>query len=320
MVELCSRLVFGTGRLKTGDLRVAEQTVRRAYDLGIRQFDSSIGYGAGTAHAVLGSLIRSLPEGELFVSTKIGHLKRDTANFGQLYRSREGLWGLVHECCRTLGHIDLLQIHEADEEYWWSDPSGDGEATFVSPDRSYDFADSPIMATLERAKQAGVVRLTGITGNTTMALSHVAEHVSVDSVMCAYNLDPVFRGGSNRVAHVAHRRNMMFMAAGVLQGGLYRRPLDLPTNYAALPGVAESFRRFDRIQRESGLSAVELVFRWMHSVPGVDRWVFGASRPEQVEETMRILSDGPLPDDLRRNLDSLAVDDLDWRMVTLPPA
>ena len=61
-----------------------------------------------------------------------------------------------------------------------------------------------------------------------------------------------------------------------------------------------------RIEKESGLPALELLLRWALSVDGVDRWVLGASRPEEIEETMAILRRGPLSADLQSALDNLA--------------
>jgi hypothetical protein len=49
----------------------------------------------------------------------------------------------------------------------------------------------------------------------------------------------------------------------------------------------------------------------MLSVESVDRWILGASRPSQIEETMTILRKGPLPADLQTALDDLAVPGLD---------
>ena len=48
--------------------------VRRAYELGVRMFDTAPIYGYGAAEARLGRTLRDLPRGELIVSTKVGLL------------------------------------------------------------------------------------------------------------------------------------------------------------------------------------------------------------------------------------------------------
>ncbi len=306
--DLCSRLAFGTGRLGRGDLANVEATIRAAYEEGIRHFDSSVGYDNAVPHAALARLLRDVPEDDVFISTKIGHFRPTFPGFRELYRNADVLWGMVHECHRMLlGRIDLLQIHEADTRFWWDPDAREEKPTFMAPDADYDFANAAVTRVIARAKAEGVCRYVGATGNSARELAHAVEHLDVDTVMCAYNLDPVLRGATTHVAPVARKRGLLFMAAGVLQGGAYREPLDPPARLTRVPEASERFARFHRIQQDAGLSAVELLLRWALSVEEVDRWVLGASRPEQVKQTMGILRKGPLPADLLEALDDLAL-------------
>lgn len=309
---LLSRLAFGVGRLQKHDIGTAYRTVRRAYDLGIRHFDASVYYGNGAGHAVLGRLILDVGDTEkLYVSTKIGHFVDGFPGAEGLYRNQEALWGLVHECYRMLrGRIDLLQIHEADLASWWiDDPPPDHR--FLPRNASCDFAGAPVMQIIERARDTGVCRHIGVTGNTSTVLSRVASELDVDTVMCAYNLDPIFRGVEENIIPVAHDHGLAVLSAGVLQGGAFVRPHDLQRWYRNNERIVARFERFASIQRESGLPAVELVLRWMLVVRGVDLWVLGASHPDQVEETMAALRKGPLPQDLQDALDELSLPGID---------
>ena len=311
--KLCSRLAFGTGRLHRGDLANVEATIRRAYDVGIRHFDSSVAYDSGVAHAGLARLLRDVPEGDVFVSTKIGHFGRTFPGYRELYRNAEALWGVVHECHRLLlGRIDLLQIHEADLRFWWDPDAPDEPLCFIEAD--YDFEAAPVTEVMSRARRLGVCRYTGVTGNSAAPLARAARALAIDSVMCAYNLDPLFRGTLEFVAPVCRERGLLLLAAGVLQGGAYRDPLHPPDRIARVEGARERLAEFHEIQEQSGLPAVELLLRWSLSVPAVDRWVLGASRAEQVDHTMASLRTGPLPVDLHSALDVLALPDSDWRM------
>ena len=309
---LLSRLAFGVGRLHKHDIGTAYRTVRRAYDLGIRHFDASVYYGHGVGHAILGRLIQEVDDpGRLYVSTKIGHFVEGFPGARDLYRNYDALWGLVHECYRMLhGRIDLLQIHEADLAWWWLDEATPG-TRFLPPDASCDFAGAPVMRIMERARETGICRHIGVTGNTSTVLSRVASNVDVDTVMCAYNLDPIFRGVEENILPVAHDRGLAVLSAGVLQGGAFVRPHDLQRWYRNDERIVARFERFASIQEESGVSAVELVLRWMLQVPGIDLWVLGASHPDQVEETMEALRKGPLPRDLQNALDELSLPGID---------
>jgi D-threo-aldose 1-dehydrogenase len=312
--ELCSRLAFGTGRLGRGDLANVEATIRTAYDLGIRHFDSSVGYDNSVPHAALARLLRDVPRDDVFISTKIGHFRPSFPGYRDLYRNADVLWGVVHECYRMLlGRIDLLQIHEADLRFWWDPDAPDSNPCYLEPGTEYDVAGSAVSSVIARAKSEGVCRYTGATGNSSGPLARAVANLDVDTVMCAYNLDPIFRGALRSVAPVARDRDLLFMAAGVLQGGAYRDPLNPPERLTRSPQARDAFSRFHRIQEQAGLSAVELLLRWSLSVDGVDRWILGASRPEQVEQTMGMLRKGPLPEDLTRALNELALPDEDGR-------
>ena len=305
---ILSRLAFGVGRLHKHDIGTAYRTVRRAYDLGIRHFDASVYYGNGAGHALLGRLILEV-EGspDLYVSTKIGHFVDGFPGATALYRNPEALWALVHECYRMLrGRIDLLQIHEADLACWWVDDPP-REHRFLKPDVTCDFRGAPAVRVLERARETGVCRHIGVTGNTSGVLSRVASELDVDTVMCAYNLDPIFRGAEEHIMPVARKHGLAFLSAGVLQGGSFARPHELDRWYRSDERIVERFNRFAAIQAESGLPAVELVLRWMLAVPGVDLWVLGASHPDQIDETVRVLRKGELPSDLQDALDGLAL-------------
>lgn len=306
--DLCARLAFGTGRLYAGDLANVEATIRTAYEEGIRHFDSSVGYDNAVPHAAIARLLRDVPADDVFISTKIGHVRPTFPGFRDLYRNEDALWGMVHECHRMLlGHIDLLQIHEADTRFWWDPHTRDEKPTFMAPDADYDYANAAVTRVIARAKSEGVCRYVGATGNSSRQLAHAVEHLDVDTVMCAYNSDPIFRGAVTHVGPVARKHGLLFMAAGVLQGGAYREPLDLPKRLTRHPDARDRFARFHRIQQDAGLSAVELLLRWALSVDEVDRWVLGASRPEQVKQTMGILRKGPLPADLLEALNGLAL-------------
>lgn len=313
--DLCSRLAFGTGRLHAHDLANVEATIRRAYDLGIRHFDSSVGYDHSVPHAALARLLRDVPERDIFISTKIGHFRPTFPQYRDLYRNADAIWGVVHECHRMLlGRIDLLQIHEADLRFWWDPHAPDTHTPYLEPEVEYDFAQAPVTRVMARAKSTGVCRYTGVTGNSATPLARVIGHIELDTIMCAYNLDPIFRGTMEFVAPAARACGLHLMAAGVLQGGSYLHPKNLPPYLARIANVPEKFRDFHRVQTQSGLSAVALLLRWSLSIEEVDRWVLGASRPEQIEQTMAILRQGPLESDLQDELDRLAIPHLDWRL------
>jgi aryl-alcohol dehydrogenase-like predicted oxidoreductase len=224
-----------------------------------------------------------------------------------LYRDEGALWGAVHESSRILRHhVDLLQIHEADRSYWWAEDAGSQKTVARSEDLD-GCSEAPVVRVMERAKREGVCRFVGATGNSAGPLRTVCENLAIDSVMCAYNLDPIYRGAAEKIAPLAEERGLLFMAAGIFHAGSFMRPQNLPDRLASDPSVKKRFERFAHICEESGLPPAELLLRWTTAFPRVNRWVVSASSPQQIENTVEMMRRGPLPDDLHRVLEDLAL-------------
>jgi aryl-alcohol dehydrogenase-like predicted oxidoreductase len=229
-----------------------------------------------------------------------------------LYRDERALWGAVHECSRILRHhVDLLQIHEADRAYWWSPEAGERSGV-VREGHLDGVREAPIVRVMERAKAEGVCRFVGATGNSAAPLRRISERLDLDSVMCAYNLDPIFRGADEAIRPLAEARDLLYMAAGIFQAGSYIRPTKLPERLSFDERVRERFRAFARISEDSGLAAAELLLRWAHRFPRVDRWVVSASSPAQIQNTIEAFLRGPLPEDVQRALDDLALPGVEY--------
>lgn len=65
--------------------------------------------------------------------------------------------------------------------------------------------------------------------------------------------------------------------------------------------LVDGMRRFDAAVRERGFSSPEVAIRWLmhHSaLTGEDSVILGASRIEQIHETVGFTQKGPLPDDV----------------------
>ena len=143
-------------------------TIHRALELGINYFETSPFYADGVSQAILGEALRGRAE-EYILAAKIGHFAKPAR-----FRSIEALHTQMEENLRILRHdrVDVLLIHEADENWWWSDNP--------SP-VSYDFTNASVMQHLKEAKEQGICRFTGITGNSTDKLA--GNHLSFRSFL-----------------------------------------------------------------------------------------------------------------------------------------
>jgi len=122
----------GLGNMyRATEIRDALATVHAAFDAGIRYFDTAPVYGFGLAESRLGEAIRSLPRGEIVISSKVGYdlvpipeaeatpqLWDQAPPFrADFDYSRDGVMRSIEATLKRLGtdHVDMLAIHDPDE-------------------------------------------------------------------------------------------------------------------------------------------------------------------------------------------------------------
>ena len=129
-----SRLGLGTAPLggwpEAVSLETGVATVRRAWDHGIRFFDTAPFYGAGQSELFLGEALADKPRGEFRISTKTGRrlepgpdavaFFKDAQPFHTVFDfSAEGVEGAVMESRERLGvgAPDIVLVHDPDSHH-----------------------------------------------------------------------------------------------------------------------------------------------------------------------------------------------------------
>ena len=188
-------------------------TVSRALELGVTYFDTSPFYGEGMSQAILGDALSGRSDAYM-LATKIGHLATPAR-----FRSHDALRTQFEDSLQLLRRksVDLLQVYESDWHYWWSDEVPEGRVLDLETD--YDFSDAPIMRVLREAKDEGLCRFVGISGNSADQLARVLENVEVDTCLSACHYDVIARGARNRVIPMAKARELALMLGQVLLNG-----------------------------------------------------------------------------------------------------
>ena len=194
------------GLFEATDDRVARATIERAWELGIRYFDTAPLYGSGLAEERLGAVLRDLPRDELVVSTKVGRLLRPGApdrNFkgrphlGPVFDfsphgARESLETSLERL--HLDHVDLLLIHDPDDHLEEGLELLDSLRTL--PQRSAS------------ARQASGLRVT------------FAQHGAIDYLLVAGRYTPLDTSAGNELLSLCLNRGVPVIAAGVFNSGL----------------------------------------------------------------------------------------------------
>ncbi|KAB8173352.1 aldo/keto reductase [Microbispora catharanthi] len=266
----------------------AARTVRRAWDRGIRYFDTAPHYGLGLSERRIGAELRRRPRDEFVLSTKVGRLivpnprprEWDDDGFavpGDLTRrwdfSATGVERSLRESLTRLGleSVDILYLHDPDQA--WKGAAREG------------------LASLARLKAAGVVKAIGIGTNSTAGLAAIIEEGLVDVIMLANRYSLLDHSALDSVLTPARRFGVAVVAVGVFATGLLStaRPAPGSTYEYRAPG-ADVLGRAERIASVCAdhgveLPAAALAFPLLH--PAVSAIAVGMRSPQEVDENLR---------------------------------
>jgi aryl-alcohol dehydrogenase-like predicted oxidoreductase len=251
----------------------------RAVELGCNFFDTAWGYGEGHSEALLGRLVRALPDRRIYTATKI-----PPKNFR--WPSRRGF--TVDDCFPPehieeyvasslensgLGSFDLLQLHV------WED-------SWIDDDRWY--------GALDRLRSQGLFRAIGISINRWEPWNGVraVESGLIDAVQVIYNIfdqnprDELFPACRDKDVAVIAR---VPFDEGTLTGMLTREsrwPKDdwrssyfVPENLASSVAHAEALRP----HVPKGMTMPELALRFILAEPTVSTTIPGMRKLHHVE-------------------------------------
>ena len=275
-------------------------TVHRALDLGVRYFDTSPMYCRGASQAVLGEALDGVSQ-EHLLATKLGYFAKPSR-----FHSHDALMTQFEENLRLLRreNVDTLQLHEADFHHWWStDASVEGR---LQPDMDYRFNDAPALETLRVLKAQERCRFIGISGNMADNMHRVLDNVNVDTFLLAFNYD-LIRQGARNILPVAKEKGCVKLIGAIFQRGLATAQpelLDNPPTWMT-PDLVASYQQIYDLQRESGMSLVEMGVRYIAAQPDIDTIIIGAKVPAEIAECVHAAEKGPLSDDLLRKIQNI---------------
>jgi len=284
----------------------AVATVRRAYDAGVRFFDTAPLYGHGLAERRLGLALRELPRDEVVVATKVGRLLRADAPpdrsrlSGGFDRwpgapavipvfdfSYDGVLRSVEESLDRLGldRVDVLHIHD--------------------PDEYADAALGEAYRALDRLRSEGTVPAVGAGMNQAEMLVRFAREADFDCFLLAGRYTLLDQTALRELLPLCLERGIAIILGGVYNSGILADPGPGATfDYApARAGPVERARRLEAVCRRHGaeLKAAALQFPLAH--PAVTSLLVGARSPEELDEDLALLKAPLAPelwDDLRR--------------------
>jgi aryl-alcohol dehydrogenase (NADP+) len=227
--------------------------------------------------------------------------------------SRKHVLDAIDGSLRRLGtdYVDLYQLH-------FHDPS-------VPLDEALEALDAVVRS--GKARYVGVSNWPAYQVARALGRSELKNLVRIDSVQPRYNL--LFRTVERELLPMCEEEGIAVIPYNPLAGGFltgkHDRRAPPPPGRFTLGNAAKVYQGrywndqdFDGIEAlrgvaaEAGVSLATLAVRWVLSNTAVTSPIVGASRPEQLADSLAAAEQGPLPADLKQRLDDLTHP---WRMV-----
>ncbi len=257
------------------------KTIYKAFDKGINLIDTAPVYGFGKSEEIVGEAISQTSlRHELIIATKVGLEWTDDG----VYRNstKERILKEVDDSLKRLktDYIDLYQVH-------WPDPLVPLEET------------AEVMAYLLKD---GKVRAIGVSNFTPEQMSLFVTESQLHSNQPPYNLFE--RGIDEDIIPYCNENNITMLLYGALCRGLLSGKLELNSEFKGddlrnfdpkfQPDVYDKYllavQRLDNYAQEKyNKSVLNLSVRWMLDKCRNDIALWGARRPDQLEEVSEIM-------------------------------
>jgi D-threo-aldose 1-dehydrogenase len=285
----------------------ATATVRRAWDLGIRYFDTAPLYGYGASERRIGWALADAPREDFTISTKVGRLIRpsdaiaDDADIDrQEFDGREdafyvgtgpvrpvfdysydGVRRSLEESLGRLGleRVDIAYIHD--------------------PDDHWEAAITGAYPALERLRDDGVVKAIGAGMNQSAMLTRFAQEGDFDVFLLAGRYTLLDQSALADLLPISEKKEIAIVVGGVMNSGVLADPRP-GSRFNYTPAAADVVERAERLAAVCArhgvpLRAAAVQFPLAH--PAVVSIVAGVRRIDHLEEYPALFRE-PIPADL----------------------
>lgn len=256
----------------------AEATIQRAYELGVRLFDSAPLYGKGEAEIRVGRALQGMPRDSYVLCTKIGRvLNADRSAFVYDY-SREGVLRSIEGSLERLktDRIDIVLVHDPDADV---------------VDHEQDALDGAF-PTLQELRRQGVIQAFGAGMNQWQMEQRFAEQADPDVFLLAGRYTLLEQTSLDFLKFCKNQGIGIFLGGVYNSGILATGPKETAQyNYMNAPAeILEKARAIKAItdRYDVGLNVAALHFAQAHAA--VTSLVVGAVKPSEVEANIAALS------------------------------
>jgi len=301
------------GLFEAVDTWQATRTVDRAWEHGVRLFDTAPLYGYGASERRMGQALRARPRDAYVLSTKVGRLIRPTNEIpagadvdhqeldgreDAFFRgargvrpvfdySRDGIERSIEESLERLGigRIDIALIHDPDDH--WSAAIGEAYPT------------------LHRLREQGMIRAIGAGMNQSAMLARFVREGDFDVVMVAGRYTLLDQGSLTELLPLCAARGVGVLIAGALNSGILAGPRPgARFDYLRAEGaIIERALRLEAVCDRHGVSLKSAAIQFPLAHPAVTSLVAGVRSVEHLDEYPAMMR-APIPTQLWADLRS----------------
>ena len=288
-----SGMVLADGIYQGSSFDEARRIIRRAYELGIRHFDTAPLYGLGRSEVRYGEVLSTLPRDSFSLSTKVSRRLVPADPSDLTPHDDDGIPEYTYEFDFTaagirrtlesslerlrLDSVDILYLHDSD-----------------AVDQHTDDQFAKGLQALVELREKGVVKAIGMGMNQWQVTARMVERFDLDLILLAGRYTLLDQSALPEFMPLCVERGVRLSIGGPYNSGILASDLDQPVSFdyqVASPEIVEQARRIkavcDRHQVE--LKAAALQFVTAH--PAVATTIPGATSVAEVEDNVRLLQE-----------------------------
>ena len=283
----------------------AIRVVHRALELGVNYFDTAPLYG--NSQEVLGEALQGHKEPYL-LGTKCGRWDWRTGPYRELDAFKVQLDQTLRALRRNC--VDILYIHEADWRVYWQAEVAPRKTRHICADGVYDYDNAPVTQFLVWAKEQGMAKHLGISGNNAHHLAKVLHEITlpVEVVLVASQYSLIRRNARQYLLPLARKLGQGVVLGAPLQQGELAVPheewIEHPPDWMD-DDLRARFEMLYAIHKETGISLAALAMRFLLADMDVATVIPGAATVQQLEENVGCAALGRLSPDVHSRLDAL---------------
>ncbi len=266
----------------------AVRIIKRAYELGIRYFDTAPLYGSGRSEARFRDGLAGIPRDTYVLSTKIGRVL-DPAPGGDPSANnpdrlpdlvpvnswtRSDVQRSIEESLQRLDvdYIDIIYVHDPDQEEY-----GEQQAT-----------DEAFPALIEMREQ-GLVKAIGCGMNIWEMPARFVRRFDLDIILLAGRYTLLDHSGLSEFLPLCEERNVKIAIGGPYNSGILARDLDGPVSFdyePAPPDLVARARKLSSLCRKHGVDLKSAALQFVLAHPAVATVIPGAQTVGELEENI----------------------------------